>query len=96
MKRIICFVLSCLLAFTMAAPVTTAAAKKVCTCKHVTAKKHHKKHHHYRTYYSPGYCEEYASACGTDVVCYTGYSYKCWTDYYYHSGRNTARVEICR
>lgn len=105
MKTIFNFILSCLLAFAIAAPINGAvAAKKSCVCKHTSVKKQKNKlhrhcyshrHHQYRTYYSPGYCEEYGSACGSDVVCYPGHYYKCWTDYYYHSGRNTARVEIC-
>lgn len=90
MKRIICLVLSSLLAFSIAAPVSTVSAKKACVCKHAKAKKHH-----YRTYYAPGYCEEYSSACGRDTVCYSGHYYKCYTDFYYHRGRNTSRVEIC-
>ncbi|HTM63090.1 MAG TPA: hypothetical protein VL360_01160 [Gammaproteobacteria bacterium] len=103
MKIIISLVLSFLIAFTAMVPID-ASAYMVYACGHKHYKKH--KHHtytkkrcgsHYTSgFYSPGYCQEYASACGSDQVCYSGHYYRCKTVFYWHSGRNTSRVEVCR
>lgn len=95
MKSLICLVLSIFIAFSFSATVTTASAS--CVYKKVCKKTTHRyRHTCSRTYYAPGYCKQVASSCGGDVVCYPGRYYSCYTDFYYHSGRNTARVEICR
>jgi hypothetical protein len=93
-------------ATTTTTTVTTTIAKPVSNFK----LKHHKAYHHcscyrhkkhYKTsyptesyYYAPGYCVPDACARG-GKVCYPAQYYQCRTDYYYHSGRNTARVEVC-
>ena len=64
-----------------------------CTCYR------HKKHYRAsypveRYYYAPGYCVADKCAPGGEV-CYPAQYYQCRTDYYYHAGRNTARVEVC-
>lgn len=101
MKALICFIVSFMLVFSVSF-AANAATKKVCSCKYsckyvkTTKHKHKKKTHHYRTYYSPGCCKEYATACGSEMVCYPGHYYKCKTEFSYRSGKNSARVEVCR
>lgn len=63
-------------------------------CKPHKYKRHYKGSNRISSYYYPGYCVADASACG-GVVCYPAQYYQCQTEYYYHSGRNTARVEVC-
>lgn len=64
-------------------------------CKHYKHKKHIKiSYPTVRYYYTPGYCVKDPCACG-GTACYPGHYYQCRTEYYYHSGRNTALVEVC-
>lgn len=97
MKTLICFVLSLFIVFSLSSMITTASAKTTCTYKKV-CKKTYKYHRTCKRtyYYAPGYCKSYKSCSGgCETVCYAPKRYSCFTDFYYHRGRNTARVEIC-
>lgn len=81
---------------TTAADATTKTkVVYVCPKKHV---KHHKKYHRYVKYdyyYAPGYFRKTCcNGCVRESYC-PGYYYRCETNYSYHSGRNSAKVQTC-
>lgn len=72
----------------------TPAYKKQKAVKH-TQHKHYKKHYPAPLYYyEPAYCVADSCACG-GKVCYAPRYFQCHNDFYYQSGRNSARVDIC-
>lgn len=89
MRYVIYLALSCFLSILISNPAFA------CKHKHVTK---HKKHSTYRTMYVEGCCKLKTNCCGKKVwVCTPDVvAYRCKTEVYYHSGRNTARVEVCR
>jgi len=107
MKLLISFISALLLLF-VTVGVSNAVTDTVTTV--TTVVKHNNYHHKYcgcyrhkrhfrdsyrvESYYSPGYCVGDPNSCG-GVVCYPDYYFRCWTEYYYRAGRNSARVEVC-
>lgn len=91
MKPLICFILAALLALPLSMSAS-ASTKKHCTCQQ---QKHYKKH--YSSYYVPGYCKTRCCpySCKTVSYCRPGRYITCRTDFYYHRGRNTSKVEVC-
>ncbi len=76
---------------------SVAFAGKSCACPVV--KKHHRVQRTCeRGFYAPGYCENRCNRCSGcyEKACYPGHYYTCRTELSYHSGRNSAVVEVCR
>ena len=71
--------------------------KYVKRCKYVKVGHYKKPRIRTSTIYVPGSCETRCDPCTGCRYrsCSSGYTANCRTDFYYHSGRNTARVEIC-
>ena len=92
-------IIACVLSvFLMVSLFETAYAshKTVCSCKKVKHHHKYKKTHYVQSgYYEPGYCVTKTCGCCSKQVCYEPRYVHCHTDFYYHHGRNTSRVEIC-
>ena len=81
--------------FLISSCFVTANAGSSCGYHH---RHHYSGHYNNRYYYASGYCVERCDdqyTCGCREVCYPARYYDCRTDFYYHRGRNTARVEVC-
>ena len=97
MKPLIIFLAAVVFVFSTFSTVALAG----CGCPN----KHYKHYKHYRVqrscergFYAPGYCECGRNACSGcyEQTCYSGHYYTCRTELSYHSGRNSAVVEVCR
>lgn len=61
-----------------------------------TAKHHHYKHHkHHRSYCSSERRTYNCSSCCNYLDCAPQPIYRCTTEFSYHHGRNSSRVEVC-
>jgi hypothetical protein len=94
MKRLITLALAFIIGSTTLLVVDTAQAG-TCGKKRVAHHKKHYKHYCTRTMYVPGYCVDRQCGRCTQEFCYPAYTLRCHTEYYYHHGRNMARVEVC-